>query len=169
MLAGWGPASAAEAVRLKELGDPSLWDQMTAVMAEINAAHPDPSAPQPTLEEAKASAILRCEAETQAYILAQYPWHRQANITRHEAARDSAPPPVLDTMYTHEDFLTMCSYIDSARTVCELGRQAFDACREAVQLEQVWGLLSSARDCTTAEDLAAAMTAIQEFIAEVSQ
>lgn len=73
----------------------------------------------PTLEEAKAAACEQIRAATRTYIYRFYPVEKQNNMARHEMIRASAPPPALESMYSHDDLMAMSIFIDESRTLCE--------------------------------------------------
>lgn len=77
-----------------------------------------PVVPGPTLEEAIACAVTKVRAACRAYIYSFYSQEKQNNIVADESCRATAPPPALESMYTHDDFVRYHEFKNEARVIC---------------------------------------------------
>ena len=101
-----------------------LTPEQRGIMDAVIAAY-DP------LPAAQTVATSKIRESCRQYIYAFYSQEKQLNIGHDEAARATAPPPPIESMYTSADFLRMHEFKNEARVICNI------ACGEVAAAENV--------------------------------
>lgn len=98
-------------------GEPYLarWDEVV-----LGARPSEEQMSAAGLVVAQETATVKIREACRAYIYAFYSQEKQLNVGADESARATAPPPALEAMYSHDDFLRMHEFKNEARVICNM-------------------------------------------------